>query len=429
MKKLHSHLPNKTGIYFLKDKKGSPLYIGKAADLKNRIRSYFTLLSSLAPKTRRLIEETDKVDYFLVDSEFEALLLEAKLIKQYQPKYNVRLKDDKRFPSIGITTEEKYPRVYYTRKRKETKEENVLFFGPFPNPATVKRVLRLLRKIFPFRSCQRMPQKPCLYYYLKLCPGVCFHPPELLKGYRKSILQLIKLLKGEKKLLINQLKSKMKKEAGAKNFELAAKVKKKIEAIEYITQPRVGFEFLLDFDPKRYQKEKKELEDLLKIKKIKRIEGYDISNIGGKWATGSMVAFVDGSPAKSDYRHFKIRSTDSPDDPGMIKEIISRRLKHPKWQYPDLIVVDGGKGQLRVAIETLSRFKIKIPVVALVKRKEEIIAPKGKSSPSAKIPSESKFKTIKLPKTSPALQLIQRVRDEAHRFAQSYHQKLRLKVI
>lgn len=410
MKKLYLHLPKKSGVYLFKDENDKPLYIGKAFDLKERVRSH---------KRRKLVQKTKRIDYFLADSEFEALLLEARLIKEYQPKYNVRLKDDKRFPSIAISVNEKFPRVYYTRNRRETEQNaDVLFFGPFPNPATVKRVLKLLRKIFPFRSCQRIPKKPCLYYYLKLCPGVCFHPSELLKEYKKSILQLIKLLQGRKKSLINQLKSKMKKAADSGNFELADKIKKKIMAIEYVTQPRVGFELLLDFDPKRYQKEKKELEDLLKIKKIKRIEGYDISNIGGKWATGSMVAFVDGSPSKSDYRHFKIKSQDSPDDPGMIKEVISRRLKHSEWQYPDLIVIDGGKGQVSAAVQAVFLSELELPVIGLAKREEEIV-----------FLTEGGFKTIKLPKTTSALHLIQRVRDEAHRFARSYHQKLRLKVV
>lgn len=411
MKRLYSHLPKKSGVYLFKDKNDKPLYIGKALDLKERVRSH---------KTRKLVQKTKRIDYFLADSEIEALLLEARLIKKYQPKYNVRLKDDKRFPSIAISLNEEFPRVYYTRNRRETEQNaDVLFFGPFPNPATVKRVLRLLRKIFPFRSCRRMPKKPCLYYYLKLCPGVCFHPSELLKRYKKSIRQLTKLLRGEKKSLINQLKSEMERAADSGSFELAAKTKKQIMAIEYVTQPRVGLELLLDFDPRRYQKEKRELEDILAIKKIKRIEGYDISNIGGKWATGSMVAFVDGSPSKSDYRHFKIKSPASPDDPGMIKEVISRRLKHSKWQYPDLMVVDGGKGQVSAAVQAVSLFELELPVIGLAKKEEEIVF----------LSERGGFKTIKLPKTSPALHLLQRVRDEAHRFAQSYHQKLRLKVV
>jgi len=208
----------------------------------------------------------------------------------------------------------------------------------------------------------------------------------------------------------------MKKVAKSKNFELAAKLKKQIGAIEYITQAWRRFELLLEFDPESYQKEKKELEKLLEIRKIERVEGYDISDIGGKWATGSMVIFINGQPEKTGYRHFKIKGGGTPDDPRMIKEVITRRLRHSDWQYPDLMIVDGGKGQVSAVGQALHLSGVVFPVIGLAKKEETIFVPLKKGS----------FKIIKLPEDSPGLHLLQRVRDEAHRFAQSYHQKLRL---
>lgn len=415
-KSIYVHLPNKSGVYLLQNKKGLPLYIGKATDLKKRVKSYFILGSHLYSKTKSLINQTKKIDYLLVDSELEALLLEAKLIKKYQPKYNVRLKDDKRYPSIAVTLKEKFPRVYYTRKREETREnKNILFFGPFPNPATVKKVLRVLRKIFPFRSCKKMPKKVCLYYHLGFCPGMCAKEVNPL-DYKNSIQHLVKLFEGRKKAVMVALKKLMVRQAKKNNFQEAARIKKQIEAFEYITQPVRKLELLLELEPELYQKETVALKKLLALPRVERIEGYDVSELFGRFAVGSMVVFVAGESDKSAYRKFRIKTGEGVDDPGMIAEILQRRLKHPEWEYPDLIVVDGGKGQVSSAKRVLSSLKLKTPVIGLAKREEEIIFKKNGG-----------WQIIKLDKSSPALHLIQRVRDEAHRFAQAYHKHLRMK--
>lgn len=407
---LYSHLPQKPGVYLFKDKKGKVLYVGKAGNLKKRVASYFT--PPFDWKKKGLLRETEKVDYFLTDSEIEALLLEARLIKKHQPKYNERLKDDKRFPSIGVTIREKYPRVFYTRKKGETRENpEVLFFGPFPNPAVVKRVLRLLRKIFPFRSCKRMPKKPCLYFHLHLCPGVCLQKG---KNYKKTIQQLVMFLRGEKTSLLRELKGEMEKAADEERFAEAARLKRQLADLEYITSSC----FIAPFFPRRErEKEIWELRKILGLARAKRIEGFDVSSIGGKKAVGSLVVFLNGEPEKGGYRRFRIKTEKKLGDVGMLKEVVRRRLNHPEWRYPDLMVIDGGKGQVGGVLAVLQEKGLQIPVVGLVKREEKIIRP----TPLGR------FEEITLPDDSPALHLLQRIRDEAHRFAIAYHKKLRIK--
>lgn len=422
-------LPTRPGVYLFKDSAGRVLYIGKAVNLKARVKSYFQKSVKLGPKTTALINQTAKIDHIPVESEFEALLLEAALIKKHQPRYNSRAKDDKRPLYIKITKEE-FPKV--TTARAKDLDEKAIFFGPFPYAQTVRQVLRILRRIFPFCSCKKNKGKPCLYWHIGLCnpsPRIIIKQPPKVASFQKRIYQkniryLTSFLKRKKSSLISQLKKEMEITARNENFEEAAKIRNQIERLEFITQPHRRIADYLANPNLLVDQRQEELRQLYnKLKQhfdklkwpLQRIEAYDISNIRGKKATGSMIVFIDGEPEKTEYRRFKIRFEQKPDDVAMIKEVLKRRFAHQDWDYPNLIVVDGGKGQVNGAREILSQYKLRrIPIIGLVKRKEKVIIP---------------GKEVKLPKDSPALHLLRRLRDEAHRFALFYHRTLRAKTI
>lgn len=392
--------PPVPAVYLLKDAKGRVLYIGKADNLKKRLVSHFK--SALDYKNRKLIEQTKDVFYIPVDSPFKALILEAKLIKKHQPKFNVKLKDDKRYPFIAVTCE-KYPRVFMTRKKKKKS----IHLGPFTNKKTVQEVLKLARTIFPYRSCRILPKKPCLYYHLKLCPAPCVNRvPE----YRKTIKNLIDFLTGKQEKLLKNLTRMMERASQNLAFEKAALYKNQIEKIQQVNKIAASlFKPSSDFLPFLLEE----------IGNLKRIECFDISVFAKQEAVGSLVVFKNGKPLKSDYRRFKIRG-DTRDDLTMIREVISRRLKHQEWPLPQLFIVDGGRGQVKTAFQELQKRKIKIPLLGLIKRKEEVV----KIKKNYKGVSFVKFQP---PRNSPALKILQKIRDESHRFAISYHRLLRSK--
>jgi len=403
-------LPEKSGVYLFKTEKGEILYIGKALNLRQRVRSHFQEGRDLF-----FLEKIARIDYILVDSEFEALLLEASLIKKYTPRYNIRLKDDKSPLYIKITDEE-FPRVYPARKTEGG-------FGPYPSAKTVRLVLKYLRRIFPYRSCKKLPRKPCLYFDLNLCKAVCVNQsPEDKKEYQKTIFRLKNLLSQKSQKVINDLNKEMRKKAEKEDFLGAKEIKEKILQIEYLFKKRhLPEEYLKDPNLilNLRKEELWELEKILGLKKeIVRIEGFDISNLAGKMATGGMVVFINGEPDKSFYRRFKIKITQKKDDISMMREVIFRRLKHPEWNLPDLILVDGGKGQIKACMDSLKNLGLEIPVIGLAKRWETVMIPRGEKG-------IIKFKEIKLPINSPALNLLKRIRDESHRFARNYHLKLR----
>jgi len=421
---------NKPGIYFLKDKTGKIIYIGKSINLQKRLSYYFTNFSRLGPKTKALVSQTEEVEFIFVESEIEALLLEARLIRQHLPRFNSRSKDDKRPLFIKITDEE-LPRVLVSRKKQP---EKGIFFGPFPSTKTVKQVLRFLRKIFPFCSCLGDKKRPCIYAHIGLCqpsPRIItsLSPEEKkhqVKIYRKNIKNLIRFLRGGKNQLIIRLENEMKKAASHQEFEKAATLRDQIRGIRYVTQSFCSPKHYLENPNLFADRRREEKTALAKIMKETglifknpptRIEAFDISGFAGKKTTGSMVVFINGEPEKDLYRRFKIMKKHQ-NDPAMIKEILTRRLAHPEWGSPDLILVDGGKGQVAAAKKAILQNKKNIPVIGLAKREEKII-----------IPQEKGFFTLRLPRTSPALHLLQRLRDEAHRFALSYHRLLRQKLI
>ncbi|MBI2018785.1 GIY-YIG nuclease family protein [Candidatus Daviesbacteria bacterium] len=407
-----SKLPHKSGVYIFKDKRGDVIYVGKAIELYHRVASYFSNSRSSYGniKSKAMILEIASLETIVVESELEALILEANLIKKCRPPFNVRLTDDKDYLYIAITREF-FPKVITARKPDLEKTEK--YWGPFPSSRNVWDTLKQLRKVFPWCSnpCYRKTRfRPCFYYHLGLCPGACVGLINK-QDYGKIINRFSKFMDGKKRKLVSELTLDMMRLSDEQMFEQALKIKRMLQGIAYLTQPNRTDLYLQN--PNFLQEEKqlalKQLQTDLNLPKLPhRIEGYDISNIAGKEAVGSMVVISSGEIDKSQYRKFRIRMNSKPNDTGMMGEIIRRRLNHKEWPTPDLIIVDGGKGQARAV-------KFGIPVFGLAKRMEWLYPPEGE--------------IIKLSRKSLSLKLLQKLRDEAHRFAISYHRKLRDTII
>ncbi|HLD11463.1 MAG TPA: excinuclease ABC subunit UvrC, partial [Patescibacteria group bacterium] len=395
-----SSLPKRPGVYLFKNKKGKVIYVGKAKSLFDRVHSYFQKTLSLGPKTSALVSNITSLSSIEVSSEVEALLLEANLIKKYVPKYNVDLKDGKSYPLVRISLQEDYPRISIERKKKN---DGSYYLGPFTDTSGIKTILRMLRAVFPYRSCRTLPPKPCLYYHLGLCVAPCtFTTTEQKKEYRTLVRRLTRFLHGDVSGITQVLLHEMKSDAKALKFEEAAIIKRRVEQIQRLTRPFMSPDDYLKNPNLLVDIRERELEGIAEILRPTyldilpptRIECFDISNIQGTDATGSMVVFTKGEADKNQYKRFKIRTKQEPNDVAMMREVISRRLKHDEWAFPDLICVDGGRAQLTAALVTLQKSQISIPVISLAKRDEEIYIP-GKLFP------------VKLSRRDPALQLIQ----------------------
>lgn len=401
-------LPKTPGVYLFKNSKGKIIYVGKAVNLNNRVKSYFNKSLSTGEKTKLLVDNIKSLEIIKVDSEIEALLLEANLIQKYQPKYNIDLKDNSSYPSIKITTNEKFPRVTQTRK---IIHDGAKYYGPYTDITTLRFILKTLRKIFKFRSCKTLPKKPCLYYYINKCQAPCiFNSTEQAKEYKKNIKNIILFLDGKKDLLIKNLTVEMKISSKDENYEKANQLKTQIEKIKDFTKPsNKPYEYLKNPDllDDQINLSLDNLKKSLNLQNLSRIECYDVANIQGQFSTASMIVFTNGQKDTDSYRRFKIHTTGKPNDYKMLEETLLRRFKHNEWPSPDLVIIDGGLGQLNV----FNNLKINIPAIALAKREEKIYF---------------KNKIIILDRSSPALKLLQRIRDEAHRFATTYHKKLRL---
>jgi len=396
------------------------LYVGKAKNLKRRISSYFLKHENLGLKTKSLLSKLSKIETIQTDSEIEALLLEAKYIKKFSPRYNSRLTDGKSYPLIKITVEDIYPKVLITRR---TEDSSSLYFGPYPNAKAMRLVLRTLRKLFPFQSVINHPPKLCFYNHLGLCPCPYINDSlNLRKEYQRNIRHIIDFLNGKIKKIIKDLEKERNKLSDNLQFEKAKNIQEKIDSIITLTTPATRL-FETNIDPNLEDDKISKSVNLLLgelkklnvlVKDLKRIECYDVSNISGKFAVASMVVFKNGEKDLSSYRRFKIKFDEGkPNDFAMLKEAISRRFTHKKWQKPSLIVLDGGKGQVSVISKLFKFLKIDIPLIGLAKKEETIVL--------------QNLKEINLRKDSPALYLLMRIRDEAHRFALSYHRKLYLK--
>ena len=526
----------------MKDAVGNILYVGKAANLHHRVRSYFGTGQKLSPKLQRMVARVNELDFFITSSEQEALILECNLIKRHRPRYNVRLKDDKTFPYLKIDLNDEWPRVHITRRLEENGGR---YFGPFASAKSVRQTLKVIKGIFPFRSCSRVitgtDSRACLDYYIHHCLAPCIGVASK-EEYAEVIKQVILFLEGKQEVVVQELESKMNKAAEALNFEQAALLRDQIQAINrviegqriatavrgeqdvialagdkdqayvqvffirggkligresfvlqgtrseephqimasfikqfYSSNPYIPPLLLLQYPVEdttvigNWLQSKKGAKvhiqvpcrggrrqlvkivaenaqqglEQLKIKQLaapaalaaalaeikrelhlprlpSRMEGYDISNIRGTAAVGSMVVFEKGKPETSYYRRFKIKTVLGADDYAMLHEVLKRRFKRSSdalatnsWAIlPDLILVDGGKGQLNAALSAIGESGVKsVPTASLAKENEEIFIPR-------------KTEPIILPRSSPGLQLLQRLRDEAHRFALGYYQKI-----
>lgn len=403
-------LPNGPGVYFHKNIKGEIIYIGKAAILKNRVKQYFQNNNKDA-KTRILVSEIADTDWVETDSEIDALFLEAELVKRYMPKYNILLRDDKSLIFVRIDMKSQWPFVDFTRNPADDGAE---YFGPYYNGFLLKKALRDLRKIFPYYTKPNQKNlKPDLDAHLGLSPV------SMTSGeYKTNLRRLIGYIKGNKKTIIEHLEKEMKLAAKQQDFEKATVIRNRLNNLRGLQQKIMfGDKEFLDISKDLALKE---LTKLLNLDNIPiRIEGYDISHISGTDVVGSMVVFTNGVSDRAQYRKFKIR-VDKNDDFYNMNEVITRRLSDKNlknWGMPDLVLIDGGKGQLDAALKARDETgHLDIPFIGLAKKEEQIITK-----------FNDKFGVIDLPKSTNAIKLLQRIRDESHRFAISYHTALRSK--
>lgn len=407
LKEKISDLPDAPGVYKFRDAAAKIIYIGKAKSLKKRVSSYFTRF--LSAKTQALVAKIAEVEYTVTPSEAQAELLEAALIKERQPYYNVSLKDDKSFPLVKISDGE-FPVVSICRRKKQGQGDTALYFGPYTDASSLRQAVKVMRRIFGFRSCKKMPRQACLYCRLRLCPAPCVGKISCAE-YQELIRQIKLFLESKYEALLDRLSANMEQAARQENFEEAARIRDQIGALSVFRQasPRqAAFNGIED------------LKNLLKLDKIpERIEAFDISNISGREATGSMVSFYHGRPDKNNYRRFRIKAQVKVDDYAMLREVVSRRYRRVKEEnlsLPDLVLIDGGKAHLLAAEAEIKKIGLDLSLASIAKERENIYI-RGRARP------------IRLNSDTPALNLIRRVRDEAHRFAVAYHHVLRRKKI
>jgi excinuclease ABC subunit C len=431
-------LPVSPGVYFHKDKTGEIIYIGKASNLRNRVRQYFQASRYRDPKTDVLVSEICDIEWRELDTEADALFLEAELVRRYQPRFNILLRDDKSLSFVRIDYKSDYPTVNMVRRPLDDGAE---YFGPYINGFAVKKALRYLRRAFPYATSRSIAQKRVnLQYHLGLDPGLEEGRTSLAE-YRSNLRKLMQYLHGERVTLVNQLERDMKKAAKAKHFEEAASFRNQLFSLQELSRQ------ILFSDKERADSNLDHalagLAQLLSLSSPpRRIEGYDISHQQGSDTVASMVVFSNGVPDKTAYRKFKMRLAGN-DDFAHMAEVVRRRLREEnrkKWGLGDLMLIDGGKGQLSTALAVRDECGLaKIPMIGLAKRQEEIIVHNGTSivgldihnlvSEAAKLGAYTvqgaEFTSITLPERSPVVMLLQRIRDESHRFAVSYHSSLK----
>lgn len=429
------YLPKTPGVYFHKNAKGEIIYVGKAAVLSNRVRQYFHTPRLKDAKTRALILEIADVDWTEVETELDALFLEAELIRRYLPPYNILLRDDKSLTYVRINYKDDHPTVTLTRRPLD---DGAQYFGPYFSAFTVRRALKFLRKPFPYSThIGEVPKRACLQYHLGLCPGLEASKTSL-EDYRANLRMLMKYLKGQRVGLMKEIEKNMETLAKQSRYEEAAIVRNKLMALKGLSR-QIVFSDRENLDISK-DLGLSELTNLLGLGSIpRRVEGFDISHMQGTDNVASMVVFVSGLPDKAAYRKFKMRLPGN-DDFAHINETITRRLSEKNrkdWKIPDLILIDGGKGQLSAAIDARDKYNLNIPMIGLAKREEEIVIHNSSSGVTvdekyisklgATINHTAGFSLVLLPKNSHAVKLIQRIRDESHRFAVSYHAVLRAK--
>lgn len=420
-------LPNTPGVYFHKSKTGEIIYIGKAAILKNRVRQYFQNTHDKDIKTQALVSEIFDTDWIQTESEIDALFLEAEMIKRYKPRFNILLRDDKSLIFIRIDMKSKWPYVSFTRNPVD---DGADYFGPYYNGFTVKKALRFLRRIFPYYTKTiNANYKPDLDAHIGLSPTNMTS-----QEYKNNLHKLISYIKGDRKKIITELENEMKSAAKSQNFEEAARLRNKLINLHELQQRIMfGDKEFLDIS-KDYALS--DITDLLNLSAIPvRIEGYDISHMSGTNVVASMVVFTNGTSNRSEYRKFKTR-IDQNDDFYNMNETILRRLSEKNlksWGRPDLVLIDGGKGQLDAAIKARDiSNRTKIPFIGLAKKDEQIVVKNDISINFEKLTElggtfekTDDFVLLNLPKNTHIIKLLQRIRDESHRFAVSYHTVLK----
>lgn len=474
LEKKLAKLPSSPGVYFHKNTAGEIIYIGKAANLRNRVRQYFQASRYQDPKTDLLIHEIADVDWTQVESEVDALFLEAEMIRRYLPPYNILLRDDKSLSYVRIDYKNDYPTVTFSRQPLDDRAE---YFGPYASSFEVKKALRYLRRAFPYAISKPVNQKRAsLHYHLGLDPGL-EEGRTSLQDYRANLRKLMRYLRGNRAALIREIERDMKRAAKYKDFELAAKLRNQLFSLQALNRQVIFSDReLLDASKDQALVELAELLELYEdvpqvthadgvqgageqrtepymqygegaaqsatqqsaarsggvpgsarqqarpLRKLRRIEGFDISHIQGKDTVASMVVFINGVPCKTDYRKFKMRKAGN-DDFAHMREAVTRRFRkvnRKKWGLPDLVLVDGGKGQLNAALQAYAEASLPpLPFIGLAKRFEEIIVRRANEV--------KRFEVINLPANSHLVKLLQRIRDESHRFAVSYHSTLREK--
>jgi excinuclease ABC subunit C len=420
-------LPQVSGVYKFLDKNGKILYIGKALNLRSRVNSYFRSDIYDRPRIRQMMPKVEDLEITETNNEVEALVLESALIKKHKPKYNSDLKDDKSYAWIYVSTKEDFPTVKIVRTLSDEEYKKGRLFGPYPSGLAVKRVFTYLRKLYPFcTSCDPNEESPSLYYHLGLCPGP-YHGYISKEDYRKNINEIVKFLSGRKKGQIKKMEKDMKQYSKERKYEKAAKLRDRINDLKYLGQ-NIEFNYLKDASDYKSKRaisrdlSFQELEMELDIENLERIECYDISNIQGKHAYGSMVVSTNGALNRSHYRIFKIKGKDTPDDPAMLKEVLQRRVKHigseedkSLGSKPDIILIDGGKSQLGVIKKYLPENILLMGIS------------KGKHLKRAGFRKMDEFWIVRdgnvyqIDIENPAL-LID-LRDEAHRFAITHYRK------
>ena len=415
--------PTTPGIYLMKDAQGRVIYVGKAVNLRSRAGSYFTKAAEVDLRTAKLITEIADIDYIDAESEVDALLIEARLIKDIQPRFNAMLKDDKTFPYLQISTREDFPRVEFTRQPESS---GVKLYGPFTSAGQLRGTIAVLQRIFRFRTCTLDIEenderwrwfRPCLLASINQCTAPC-NMRVSKEDYREDIRRLRVFLDGGKASLLREMEAFMLQASKELKYEKAARIRDEIDALKSLNlrgdleshaQPEVFY-----IDP---QKGLAGLKKVLKLAEVpRRIEGVDIAHLQGSETVASLVQFIDGLPFKPGYKRYKIQSVEGVDDFASMREVITRRFRRLTQEgesFPDLLLIDGGKGQLNAVMETFAAINITPPTtISLAKREEEIYVP-GESEP------------LKLSRHAWSLRLLQYVRDEAHRFAQHYHHILR----
>ncbi len=415
--------PQSPGVYLMKDAAGRVIYVGKAKNLRSRAGSYFLKAAAEDPRTATLVREIRDIDCLEAETEIDALLIEARLIKDIQPKHNKDLRDGKTFPYLEITTREPFPRVAFTR---QPKVRGTKLYGPFTNPRALRGAIAVLQRIFKFRTCTldidaADPRwrwfRPCLLASINQCTAPC-NLRISREEYRKDIRRLVRFLEGKRASVLRELRAEMATAAKDLRFEDAARLRDEIQMLETLddrgelethVQPEV-----FPIDPKRG------LAGLQKVLHLatrpRTIEGIDIAHTSGTDTVAGIVQFIDGLPFKPGYRRLRIRGATGPDDTASIREAVFRRFEHRAREnetMPDILLVDGGRGQLNAALAALATLDTAPPTVLSLAKREELVFRPDVDEP------------LRLGCHSYALRLLQYVRDEAHRFAQHYHHLLR----